>query len=501
MINLSVNTQTLLAALSIGLFVYYVIKRMRYRLPPGPWCIPLIGHYKIYSSVEMHKKVAELSKVYGPVVRLFFGTQTWIFLNSNEVVIEALVKKKADFAGRPKSASTDAITAGGKDIVFSTYSPTWKLHRKIAGKALRNYLQGDLLENMIQDNMEKFLNKMAQEKDPFIFKEYADIMVFHQLYTICFGQKLPIDDPEVKTLLKLDEDLIADLGTGFVEDLIPCLKDICPTAKWKNFLKVADQVTKLISTKYRNHVDTYKPGVNRDFIDSLLAAKEEAENEGDESALEKLDDTRLIQTISDIFLAGVDTTRFTMDWFVYFMTRFPETQIKCQEEIERVIGARHPSMRDRNKLDYTEACLFESMRLGSVTGLGVPHMAICDSQVGGYDIPKGTTIFINHWALHNDPKFFKDPEKFDPYRYLDENGKKKPARPDSWLPFSAGSRVCLGETVAKPEILLMCANLLQRFEVRLPDGEKANPEYKQLGLGTELPSEYKVIVKDRIINQ
>ncbi|XP_052704595.1 steroid 17-alpha-hydroxylase/17,20 lyase-like [Crassostrea angulata] len=159
-----------------------------------------------------------------------------------------------------------------------------------------------------------------------------------------------------------------------------------------------------------------------------------------------------------------------MDWFVYFMTRFPEFQAKCQEEIDRVVGPHQPSMKDRSKLDYTEACLFESMRLSNVLGLGVPHMTICDSQIGGYDVPKGTTVLVNFWALHHDPKQWKDPEQFDPHRFLDENGKMKFIKPESWLPFSAGRRVCLGETFAKPEILLMCANLLQRFEISLPEG-------------------------------
>lgn len=166
-----------------------------------------------------------------------------------------------------------------------------------------------------------------------------------------------------------------------------------------------------------------------------------------------------------------------------------------------LLGSDVPSMKNRNDFDLTEACLFETMRLGNVLGLGVPHMTICDSQVGGYDIPKGTTVMINHWALHHDPKYWKDPDTFDPYRYLDEDGKMKPTRPDSWLPFSAGRRVCLGETVAKPEMLLMCANLLQRFAIRLPDGVKANPKYKMTGFGIELPSEYKIVVTERMKNR
>ncbi|XP_048736456.1 steroid 17-alpha-hydroxylase/17,20 lyase-like isoform X2 [Ostrea edulis] len=498
MTDVYLNVQTVLAGLSIGLLVYYVIRRLRYRLPPGPWCIPLIGHYKVYNSLEVHKKLVELSKKYGPIVRLYFGPKTWIVLNDIDAVLEALVEKKADFAGRAKFETDYAFTEGGKDIVFGNYSPTWKLHRKIAGKALRRYLQGDLLDNMIQDNMNKFLNKMTEQKDPFIFKDYVDLMIFHQLYTICFGEKRPIDDPEVKKLLELGEDLNRCLTVGLLEDVVPYLKDIYTTAGWRSFRDTTDQILKILRTKFKQHMDTFEPGVNRDFIDSMLIARHEAENEGDEAVLEKLDDTHLIQTVSDIFFGGVITTRYTMDWFVYFMTKHPDIQTQCQMEIDRVVDSGRPSMKHRKNLDFTEACLFESMRLGCVFGIGIPHMAICDSQIGGYDIPKGTTIVINYWALHHDPKYWKDSEKFDPYRYLDENGKMKSITPKSWLPFSAGRRVCLGETVAKPELLLMCANLLQRFEIRLPDGIKPNLEYKMMGFGVEIPSEYKIVVKERL---
>ena len=122
------------------------------------------------------------------------------------------------------------------------------------------------------------------------------------------------------------------------------------------------------------------------------------------------------------------------------------------------------------------------------------------TETGGYDIPKGTTVLINYWALHHDPKQWPDPTKFDPSRYLDENGKLASTKPASWLPFSAGRRNCLGETLAKPEILLMCANLLQRFDIRLPEGVKPNLEHDLRGFGIELPMDYKIVVKERSTN-
>ena len=103
---------------------------------------------------------------------------------------------------------------------------------------------------------------------------------------------------------------------------------------------------------------------------------------------------------------------------------------------------------------------------------------------------------INHWALHRDSKYWSDVEKFDPNRYLDQNGKLG-MKPESWLPFSAGRRVCLGETVAKPELHVIFASIMQRFKISLPEG--ANPKIELAGGGAiMLPANFEVIVEERI---
>ncbi|WAR13118.1 CP17A-like protein [Mya arenaria] len=102
------------------------------------------------------------------------------------------------------------------------------------------------------------------------------------------------------------------------------------------------------------------------------------------------------------------------------------------------------------------------MRIATVAPTGAWHETLCDTSIGSYKIPKGTPVIINHWALHHDPDAWDEVEKFKPERYLDEHGKLGP-KPKSWLPFGAGKRVCLGEFVAKPELHLIFASLLQRY--------------------------------------
>lgn len=127
------------------------------------------------------------------------------------------------------------------------------------------------------------------------------------------------------------------------------------------------------------------------------------------------------------------------------------------------------------------------------------YFSISFYHEGGYDVPKDTVVIINQFALHRDPKYWTNPEKFDPLRYLDDNGKMDRTKLDSWLPFSAGRRVCLGESIAKSEILMMCVHLLQRFHISLPEGVKPNFDgvHRDV-LGTETPpDDLEIVVKER----
>ncbi|XP_052674536.1 steroid 17-alpha-hydroxylase/17,20 lyase-like isoform X3 [Crassostrea angulata] len=440
------NVQTVLVALTVGLLVYFIRRRFIYRLPPGPWAIPLIGNFEVYTKPLLHRVVLQLSKKYGPVTLFSFGPIRTVFLNNYEVVMEAMVKRKADFAGRPASVTFSLVSEGYKDIAVASYSPMWQYHRRVAIKALS--------------------------------KE--------------------IGDSDVEFLLR-EKDLInKTVGNGLREDMLPFLKDVYPSGRYVIIKEAADRVFSFLHKLLHEHQETFDPNNIRDFTDHLLVARSEAEKSGDDESLEKLNDTYLVQTVSDIFFAGVDTTRLTLEWFLCFMSGLPEIQAKCHAEIDKKIGRRCPSIADRQSLPYTEACIYETMRAGVIAGLGLPHLTICDTHVGGYDIPKDTVVLINHFALHRDTKYWKDPEKFDPLRYLDEDGKMDPTKLDSWLPFSAGRRVCLGESIAKSEILMMCVHLLQWFEITLPEGTKPNFVGVQRDFfGTECPADLRIIVKKR----
>lgn len=121
-----------------------------------------------------------------------------------------------------------------------------------------------------------------------------------------------------------------------------------------------------------------------------------------------------------------------------------------------------------DSLPYTESCIREIMRYETLLPNGQAHVSLEDTEFMGYDIPKGTLIFPALQGAHFDEKRWDEPNEFRPERFLDENGKMAP-RLDHGMPFSAGHRLCVGETFARNTIFLLVATLLQNFTVTKPD--------------------------------
>ncbi|XP_005102585.2 cytochrome P450 2U1 [Aplysia californica] len=178
-----------------------------------------------------------------------------------------------------------------------------------------------------------------------------------------------------------------------------------------------------------------------------------------------MDDGNLIRLIINLFAAGTETSSTTIVWFVLFMLHHPDVLAKIYKEIEDVVGReRAPSIRDRTKLNYLNACIMETQRLGSIVPFSLQHSCIKTTTVGGYTIPQGTVIMpILDFVLRFD-KSWGDPHNFRPERFLDDSGNLKVF--NEFVPFSLGRRVCLGKSMAKMELFLFLAGICQRFDIQ-----------------------------------
>jgi cytochrome P450 len=179
---------------------------------------------------------------------------------------------------------------------------------------------------------------------------------------------------------------------------------------------------------------------------------------------------QLKDEVMTLFLAGHETTASALSWTWYLLGTHPEVEAELHASLNRTLGGRPPTVDDLPELGFVERVVTESMRLlPPVWAIG--RQAIEPVQVGGYDLPKGTLVSMSQWVMHRDPRWFDDPERFWPDRWLDGQAgqARKPPR-YAYLPFGGGPRQCIGNSFALLEATLLLATLAQRFRLELvPD--------------------------------
>jgi len=231
--------------------------------------------------------------------------------------------------------------------------------------------------------------------------------------------------------------------------------------------------------------------VARDLVDAYLVQQKKHEKDGKENYFS---DQQLVQIMSDIFSAGLETVTSTIEWSILFLILNTHCQAQIQEEIERVIGRhRMPQLEDLSQMPYTEATIYEVLRRSNVIALGNAHATLDDASIGGYKIPKGTQVLPNLYGIHMNPKLWNEPDRFDPSRFI---VNERAHKPDYFIPFSVGRRMCLGDVLAKMEVFLFLVGLLQKYDLSVAEEDLHCPPQVKGTIGvSNTPASFRVALR------
>jgi cytochrome P450 len=192
----------------------------------------------------------------------------------------------------------------------------------------------------------------------------------------------------------------------------------------------------------------------------------------------KMSDKQVRDEVMTIFIAGHETTANALTWTFYLLSQYPDVEKKLHDEIDSVLGvidsdshvvSRIPTADDIPKLQYTEKVLRESMRLyPPVWTMG--RYVENDYNVGEYTIPAGSSILMSQYVMHHDPRYYEEPEQFNPDRWTAKFKTQLPRF--SYFPFGGGIRGCIGEPFAWMEGILIIAIIAQMWTMRLVPGQR-----------------------------
>jgi cytochrome P450 len=203
-----------------------------------------------------------------------------------------------------------------------------------------------------------------------------------------------------------------------------------------------------------------------DLLSMLLAARDD-EGEG-------MTDQQVRDEAVTIILAGHETTANAMNWTWTLLAQHPHIEARLHDELDTVLGGEPPTLADLRRLPYTEMVVKESMRLYP-PAYAFSRVAVQDTTIGEYDVPKGTVVGVMSYAAHRDPRWWDAADQFIPERFAEED----PNRPRyAYLPFGGGPRVCIGNSFAMMEAQLLLATIAQRYRLTLPPGHVVVPDPK-----------------------
>ncbi|KAJ8362790.1 hypothetical protein SKAU_G00116210 [Synaphobranchus kaupii] len=436
--------------------------------PPGPRPLPLLGNLLHLDLKNLFVCLSEMSKKYGSVFTVYFGPKKVVILTGYKTVKQALVNYAEEF-GDLDIPPIYRETLKGHGVVFASGN-SWKEMRRFSLSNLREFGMGRRRseEKIIEESrclIEVFENFKGEPFDTTLPVNYA---VSNIICAIIYGSRFDYADPAFQNRVDRANENIHLAGSAEIRlyNMFPWLRWCC--GRWlvnlTRILKITDDTIEDIKGQVQGLKDTLNPQDCRGFVDSFLVRQQE---ESDQPG-SYFHNNNLHFTVFGLFYTGTDTVASTLRWGLLLMAKYPHIQDQVQEELSRVIGEREPRVEDRRNLPYTDAVIHEIQRWAHVLAIANFYCTSCDVTFQGHFIKKGTLVIPLLTSVLQDEEEWETPHSFNPGHFLDEKGCF--IRRDAFMPFSAGPRACLGESLARMELFLFFTFLLQRFRFSPPPG-------------------------------
>ncbi|XP_044025010.1 cytochrome P450 2K1-like isoform X2 [Siniperca chuatsi] len=444
----SSSSVSLLGALVVLLLVYLVssfsFSSQEYgKEPPGPRPLPVLGNL-----LQL-----DLKRPYNTLL------EKVVVLAGYKTVKEALVNYADEFGDRDPMQIVHEFTQGN-GVVWSN-GDSWKEMRRFALTNLKDFGMGKkACEDKIIEECDYLIEVFKKFKgEAFDTTQPIHYAVSNIICSMVYGSRFEYDDPVFTSLVDRTNRNNQLLGTPSVQmyNMFPWV------GKWFAGKK---EVQKLFAANRKQNLqlfsrlkETLNPQMSRGFVDAFLVRKQNLEESGITNS--HFHNENLLMTVINLFAAGTETTATTLRWGLLLMAKYPKIQDQVQEELSRVIGSRQVQVEDRKNLPFTDVVIHETQRLANIAPMALPHKTSQDIVFQGHFIKKGTTVYPLLTSVLYDESEWERPHTYYPAHFLDKDGKF--VKRDAFMPFSAGHRICPGESLARMELFIFFTTLLQRF--------------------------------------
>ena len=410
------------------------------RVPPGPTSWLPGGHFLAFRRDPL-TFFTTTARTYGDVARFTFGSQPVYLVSHPDMIEDVLVTSAKKFM--KGIALQRAKRLLGEGLLTSEGQMHLRQRRTIQPLFHRQQVQR-FADAMVRHAV-RWRDSVEDGSTMNVTDEMGGLTLAIVGETL-FSTNVQKDADEVREAL-------TDAVQSFAYAVLPGIElieklPVGPFVKVRKARARLDRIILRVIAERRAN-----PHASQDLVSMLLAARD-PENPSEPG----MSDQQIRDEAMTIFLAGHETTANAMAWTFHLLGNAPEVEVKLIEELERVLNGRLPAVEDVPKLEYTRAVIAESMRLYPPAWT-MGRRVVEPHTIGGYAIERGALVLISQWVAHRDPRWWDAPESFTPERWQKEAKRPKYA----YFPFGGGTRICIGESFAWTEAILLLAVIAQRW--------------------------------------
>src|SRR5579864_1077476 len=420
------------------------------RRPPGPKPHFLIGNIPL-ASPDPLSLFLRWAREYGDI---FYYRAAWLpvyFLNHPDLIESVLVRSPQNFQKDRVIRNSRWFFGQG---LLTSEGDFWLRQRRLSQPAFHRERVTSYAKIMT-DYTEQMLANWRDGEACDIHQEMMQLtlrIVVRALFNV---------EPEQTINISSAVNALMRNATG-ARMLMPPIGRFLPTP---TMIEVRRSVRHLDETVYG--IIERRRSDGRDSGDLLSMLMHVRDDDGT-----RMTDRQLRDEVLTFLLAGHETTALALSWTWHLLAQHPEIEEKLRSELDRVLGGRTPEFSDLAALPYIDSVIKESMRLYP-PAWSLARTVASDIEVRGFRIPAGSNIVMSQWIMHHDPRYFPEPEKFVPERWLEERSRKLPRF--AYFPFGGGPRQCIGAAFATMEANLLLATIAQRFRLTVVPGHPIVP--------------------------
>ncbi|KAJ4977170.1 hypothetical protein NE237_002276 [Protea cynaroides] len=458
----------LIFCLSVFLVSKLVLQQKQH-LPPAPIALPILGHLHLLKK-SLHRKLEALASHYGPIFRLQLGSRSVLVVSSPSAIEECFTKNDIILSNRPYSVVGEHLGYNCTTIGWSSYGQHWRNLRRFL--VIQMFSSNSLQTSSDIRNREvsHLVRQLYRGSDGELQKVELKSIFFQLTLNIVMGMvagKRLFGDEEVD--VELREQFLNIMKERYSNpSMNMSILDYLPILRWVGFQSEEKKMVRfnkkrdaffqgLIDQRRRRMSDSTKViqgDSKKTLVDAALSLQQ--------AEPEYYSDDIIKGLILVAFTAGIETSLQTMEWAMSLLLNHPEELQKAREEIDNNVGqGRLIEESDLAKLPYLRGIVNETLRLFPVAPLLVPHMSSEECSIEGYDVPRGTVVLVNAWAVHRDPKLWLEPTSFKPERFQGIEGEREGYK---FIPFGLGRRGCPGAGMGIRMVSLALGALIQCFD-------------------------------------